>query len=406
MEKGERVRLKDWLIKLNLRFDRNEISGSLGDMGTFLPLVAGMVNRCGMNLGHILFFAGAMNLVTGLTFGIPMPVQPMKAIAAVAITEGMNQNMIIASGIAAGAAILILSATGLINFVYRIVPKPVVRGLQLAIGLKLLIIGVEMIAGTGRLLAPDSVTTALLCLSIALISFRYKRIPGALIIFILGAGLLFWARPDILSRLTLGWELPHFIFPPTSDFLAGAWRGAVPQIPLTVMNSVIAVCALSADLFPERSLSPRKVSMSVAIMNLVSCPLGGMPMCHGSGGLAAQYRFGARTGGSVVFLGLAKMVLAVAFGSSLLTIISIYPASVLGVLLIFSGYELAIVCRDQTELSRVLIMVLTAGVSIAVNVAAGTILGFILALFLFKGLPGSQSRRANSENVTGTKEES
>lgn len=398
--------MKAWLSNLNLRFDRNEISGSLGDMGTFLPLVAGMVNRCGMNLGHILFFAGAMNLVTGFTFGIPMPVQPMKAIAAVAITEGMNQNTIIASGIAAGVAILILSATGLINFVYRIVPKPVVRGLQLAIGLKLFIKGVEMVAGTGRLLAPDSVITALFCLSIALLSFRYKKIPGALVIFILGAGLLFWARPDVLSRLTLGWELPHFIFPSTSDFLTGFWRGAVPQIPLTVMNSVIAVCALSADLFPERPLSPRKVSMSVAIMNLISCPLGGMPMCHGSGGLAAQYRFGARTGGSVVFLGLAKMLLAVAFGSSLLTIISVYPASVLGVLLAFSGYELAIVCRDQTALSRILIMVLTAGVCIAVNIAVGTIVGFILALFLFKGLPGSQSRRVNSENVTKTKEES
>lgn len=398
--------MKDWLIKLNLRFDRSEISGSFGDLGTFLPLVAGMVNRCGMNLGHVLFFAGAMNLITGLVFRIPIPVQPMKAIAAIAIAEGMNQNMIIAAGIAAGIAMLILSATGLINFVYRIVPKPVVRGLQLAIGLKLLIKGVEMIAGTGRLLAPDSVATALLCLSIALISFRYRIIPGALMIFALGTGLLFWARPDILSRLTLGWELPHFIFPSTSDFLTGIWRGTVPQIPLTVANSVIAVCALSVDLFPERSLSPRKVSMSVAMMNLISCPLGGMPMCHGSGGLAAQYRFGARTGGGVVFLGLAKILLAVVFGSSLLTIISAYPASVLGVLLIFSSYELAIVCRDQTALSPILIMVLTAGVCIAVNVVMGTIVGFILALFLFKGLPGSQSRRVNSENVTETKEES
>ncbi len=397
--------MKDWLIKLNLRFDRNEISGSLGDMGTFLPLVAGMVNRCGMNLGHILFFAGAMNLATGLIFGIPMPVQPMKAIAAVAITEGMNQDTIIASGIAAGIAILVLSVTGLMNFVYRIVPKPVVRGLQLAIGLKLLIKGVEMIAATGRLLAPDSLATALLCLSIALISFRYNKIPGALVIFILGTGLLFWARPDILSRLTLGWERPHFIFPPPSDFLAGTWRGAVPQIPLTIMNSVIAVCALSIDLFPERPLSPRKVSISVAIMNLVSCPLGGMPMCHGSGGLAAQYRFGARTGGSVVFLGLAKMLLAVAFGSSLLTIISIYPASVLGILLIFSGYELAIVCRDQTVLSQIFIMMLTAGLCIAANIAVGTIVGFILALFLVKGFPGLLSRRVNRGNVAETKED-
>lgn len=384
--------MKDWLIKLNLRFDRNEISGSFGDLGTFLPLVAGMANRCGMNLGHILFFAGAMNLVTGLVFRIPIPVQPMKAIAAIAITEGMNQNMIIAAGIASGIAMLILSATGLINFVYRIVPKPVVRGLQLAIGLKLLIKGVEMIAGTGQLLASDSVATALLCLSIALISFRYRIIPGALVIFILGAGLLFWARPDILSRLTFGWDFPHFIFPSTSDFFTGFWRGAVPQIPLTVGNSVIAICALSVDLFPERSLSPRKVSMSVAMMNLVSCPLGGMPMCHGSGGLAAHYRFGARTGGSVVFLGLAKMLLAVVFGSSLLTIISVYPASVLGILLIFSGYELAVVCRDQTALSRIFIMVITAGMCIAVNIVMGTIVGFILALILARVFPGSISR--------------
>ena len=398
--------MKDWLIKLNLRFDRNEISGSFGDLGTFLPLVAGMANRCGMNLGHILFFAGAMNLVTGLVFRIPIPVQPMKAIAAIAIAEGMNQNMIIAAGIASGIAMLILSLTGLADFVYRIVPKPVVRGIQLGVGLKLLIKGVEMIAGTGRLLAPDSLATALLCLSIVLISFRYKKIPGAFIILILGTGLLFWARPDILSRLTLGWELPHFIFPSTSDFLTGIWRGTVPQIPLTVANSVIAVCALSADLFPERSLSPRKVSMSVAMMNLISCPLGGMPMCHGSGGLAAQYRFGARTGGSVVFLGLAKMLLAVALGSSLLTIISVYPASVLGVLLIFSGYELAIVCRDQTELSRILIMVFTAGVCIAFNIAVGTIVGFILALFLFKGLPGLQSRRDNGGADSEMNEES
>lgn len=398
--------MKGWLVKLNLRFDRNEISGSLGDMGTFLPLVAVMVNRCGMNLGHILFFAGAMNLASGLIFGIPVPVQPMKAIAAVAITEGMDQNTIIAAGIAAGIAILILSVTGLIDFVHRMVPKPVVRGLQLAIGLKLFTKGVEMIAGTGRLLAPDSLLTAVLCLSIALISFRYKKIPGALVIFVSGTGLLLLARPDILTRLTLGWEFPHFIFPSSSDFLTGIWRGALPQIPLTVMNSVIAVCALSVDLFPERPLAPRRVSMSVAIMNLVSCPLGGMPMCHGSGGLAAQYRFGARTGGSVVFLGLAKMFFAVAFGSSLLTIISIYPASVLGILLIFSGYELAIVCRDQTVLSRIFIMGLTAGLCIATNIAVGTIVGFILALFLIKNFPDSQNGGVKRGIVAETKEES
>jgi MFS superfamily sulfate permease-like transporter len=180
----------------------------------------------------------------------------------------------------------------------------------------------------------------------------------------------------------------------------------MPQIPLTIANSVIAVCALSIDLFPKRPLNPRGVSMSVAIMNLVSCPLGGMPVCHGSGGLAAQYRFGARTGGSMVFLGLAKMILAVTLGSSLLTIITIYPASVLGILFVFSGYELAIVCRDQTALPRILVMVVTAGVCIAVNIAVGTMAGFILALILARIFPDLISRRGDRGAVSEMNKES
>jgi len=378
--------MKRLLEKYNLRFNRHEISGSLGDLGTFLPLAAGLVNRCGMNLGHILFFAGAMHFISGLTFGIPIPVQPMKSIAAIAIAEGLDEGTILAAGIGAGIVLLVLVFTGLIDLVSTRLPKAIVRGLQLAIGLKLLIKGIGMIEATGSWLAPDSIFTAVIGGVIIALSARSARIPGALLVFSLGIGLLFWINPGIISHLSLGWSAPRLHIPTYENFVNGFWLGTIPQIPLTVLNSVVAVTALSVDLFPERSLQPRKVAISVALMNLISCPLGGMPMCHGSGGLAAQYRFGARTGGSVVFLGTAKMLLAVLFGGSLLMIIMQYPASLLGILLAFSGLELAAVCRDQNQKAEFTLMVLTAGLAMAVNVAVGFIVGLIIAFFLRKKL--------------------
>lgn len=373
---------KALLEKLNIKFNRSEISGSLGDMGTFLPLVAGLVITSGMNLGHILFFSGAMNVASGLMFGIPMPVQPMKSIVAIAITEGLSENMIIAAGISAGLILLILALTGTIDLLRKYIPMAIVRGLQLAIGLKLLIKGISMVVDTGNWLAVDSIFVGFLCFALLIMTTNKKKFPGALIVFSIGTVLLLISKPSILSSLTFGWELPVFHIPNGSEFIAGFWRGTIPQIPLTILNSVIAVSILSADLFPERPLNPRKVTISVALMNLIACPLGGMPMCHGSGGLAAQYRFGARTGGSVVFLGLAKMTIAVLFGGSLLLLITEYPMSILGVLLIFSGLELAVVGRDQSEKDKFFIVILTAGLCLAINIAIGFVIGWVVALIL------------------------
>lgn len=373
-----------WLDKLNLRFDRSEISGSLGDLGTFLPLAAGMAVRCGMNFGHILFFAGGMHFLSGLAFGIPMPVQPMKSIAAIAIAEGLDEKTILAAGIGAGIVLLFLAVTGLIDYVNKVLPKSIVRGLQLAIGFKLLIKGISMVTESGTWLAPDSILTGLASFMFILLTLNMKKFPSAMVVFSFGLILLFVSSPGIVSRLSFGWELPYLRDFTPSIMLQGFWRGTLPQIPLTILNSVIAVTALSVDLFPHRPLAPRKVTVSVALMNLLACPFGGMPMCHGAGGLAAQYRFGARTGGSVVILGLAKMALAALFGGTLLIIVSQFPLSILGVLLIFSGLELAVVCRDQTARNDFFIMVLTAGVCVAANVAVGFLVGWAVAVIVKK----------------------
>ncbi len=356
-----------------------------------------MVNRCGLQLGPALLGAGLMNVVTGLVFRIPMPVQPMKAIAAVAIAEGLNEAQIIAAGMATGVVILFLAVTGLITWLSRVIPKSVVRGLQLALGLKLLTGGFRMIVGTEVLIGWDSIGLGVLCASLVLVLYFSSRIPGALVVFVVGLVALLAAEPTLLSQTRLGmsWHLPNL--GSIDDWKLGFWRGALPQIPLTTLNSVIAVCALSVDLFPRQPASPRRVATSVALMNLICCPLGAMPVCHGAGGLAAQYRFGARTGGSVIMLGVAKIALALTFGASLLTWLHAYPQSVLGVLLLFSGLELALICRDQRTRVDFFVMLITAGACMAVNTAVGFVLGWAMAVLLIWGVFRIEPRLPNDD---------
>lgn len=372
-------------MRTRLQFNRNEAAGALGDLGTFVPLLVGMVTVCGLQLGPTLITSGVANVVTGLTFGIPMPVQPMKAIAAVAIDEGLNEAQILTAGILTGLVILILGLTGLIDTLARKIPKSVIRGLQLALGLKLLTKGIDMIATSGAIIAWDSIAMGVIAVSIVLLLYFSRRFPGALIVFALGMVALYAEQPALFSGLSLGaqWQIPNLLN--VNDWQTGLVRGAIPQIPLTMLNSVVAVCALSFDLFPKQGAPPRQVATSVGLMNLLCCPLGGMPVCHGAGGLAAQYRFGARSGGSVVMLGMAKIMLGLLFGGTLLSLLQAYPQSVLGALLLFGGLELALVCRDQTGREDFFVMLLTAGACLAINTAVGFIVGWlIMALLIAK----------------------
>lgn len=208
-------------------------------------------------------------------------------------------------------------------------------------------------------------------------------IPSALIVFLLGLILCFVRDPSIFGDITFGPSRFHVLKITWDDFKVGFIRGAVPQIPLSVLNSVIAVCKLSGDLFPGKELSATKVSVSVGVMNLVGCWFGAMPVCHGAGGLAGQYRFGGRSGLSVVMLGLGKLVLGLLFGNSFVRILSDFPIGILGVLLLFAGIELAMASRDMNSKEESFVMLVCAAVSLTGSSAAlGFGCGIVLYLFL------------------------
>jgi MFS superfamily sulfate permease-like transporter len=271
----------------------------------------------------------------------------------------------------------------LIDWVNRVVPRSVVRGLQLALGLSLLMKGLQMIAGTGGLLGPDGWLTGGAAALVVLALFSSRRTPSALVLFAAGLALAVWKTPAVARSLELGFSLPHWSPPSWGAFVSAFPKAALPQIPLTTLNSVVAVCALSVDLFPDRPASPRRVAVSVGLMNLVGAWFGAMPMCHGAGGLAGQYRFGARTNGSILFLGAVKMAVAVLFGASLMTLCRAFPASVLGAMLGFSGIELALVTRDQTDRTSSFVMLVTAGACLGLgDIALGFGLGLGLALLM------------------------
>ncbi|MBI2846998.1 MAG: sulfate transporter [Chloroflexi bacterium] len=373
--------------KGNLQLNRHEVSGSLGDLGTFIPLFLGMVTVNGLLAGPVLIFAGLFNILTGIAFGIPMAVQPMKAIATIAITERLSVPEILAAGIVTSFIILVLGATGLISWIGNRVPKAVVRGLQLGIGLQLAIVGLKMISGTHQVWGADSITMGILGGLLVLLLLFSRRLPGALILFAFGLVLLTLKSPGVWKAIGLTPSLPQLIIPGLQDFWTGAWKAAVPQIPLTMLNSVLAVSALSWDLFPKRGANIRPVAISVGLMNLIGCWFGAMPMCHGAGGLAGQYRFGARTGGSVVFLGAFKVLLGVLFGAAVVALMVVYPKSILGVLLIFSSVELALVVRDMhTRAEYFIVLATTAPILAMQSTGIGFLVGLVVGLLFQYGV--------------------
>eukprot|EP00252_Welwitschia_mirabilis_P011728 TRINITY_DN2610_c0_g1_i1.p1 TRINITY_DN2610_c0_g1~~TRINITY_DN2610_c0_g1_i1.p1 ORF type:complete len:502 (-),score=102.63 TRINITY_DN2610_c0_g1_i1:165-1553(-) len=404
--------------KDNLRFNNiwREISGSLGDLGTFVPIVIALTLVNGLDLGTTLIFTGLYNAVTGLLFGVPMPVQPMKSIAAVAISEGDHLRIpeIMAAGICTAGTLFVLGITGLMGLFYHIIPLPVVRGIQLSQGLSFAFTAVKYIRqkqdfASAESVGPrswtgwDGILLALFCLLFLVIftadegeddgseenSCRRRRrrtvralgsVPSALIVVFVGILIAILRNPSVLSELKFGPSRISLIRFSWEDFKVGFLRAAIPQIPLSILNSVIAVCKLSADLFPEKNVSATRVSASVGAMNLVGCWFGAMPVCHGAGGLAGQYRFGARGGSSVVFLGAMKLGLGLALGSSLLKILTNFPIGLLGVLLLFSGVELAMASRDMNSKRDSFVMLVCTAVSLTGSSAA---LGFVCGLLLY-----------------------
>lgn len=323
-----------------------EISGALGDLGTLLPLMLALAQQGSISLSSTLVFSGLFNIVTGALFGIPLPVQPMKAIAADVIRNHSDKGTITAAGGWVSAAVLMLTVTGGLRLLMRYIPVPVVKGIQLGAGLNL----VSSVGGRytgeedGVMRAVGWVAAVGLVFTLAL---PRRRIPFALVVFVVGVVIACIHGEGVPGGSVLRPWIPHLSLPSWTS--SSAITMALGQLPLTTLNSIIAASALASDLSPAHSVSVTALGYSVAGMNLLSCWFSAMPVCHGSGGLAAQWRFGARSGASIILLGLVKLLLGLVFGDAVTRVIGMFPGALLGVMVLGAGVELSRVAVTVNE---------------------------------------------------------
>jgi MFS superfamily sulfate permease-like transporter len=369
------------------RYDRAEWAGAFGDLGTLLPFVLAYIAVVKMDpLGILLGFGVAM-IAVGLYYHTPVPVQPMKAIGAVAATQAaqtviITPQAVVAGGLATGLFWLILGATGLAQKISRLVPRPIAIGIVLGLGFAFMVEGLKMMAGEWI------VAGAGLALTLLLLSNRV--VPAMFVLLLFGAGAALLAEPGLASELAgvrVDFRLPAFAPAAIgwSDLLAGVVFLALPQLPLTFGNAILALKEENNRLFPDRPVTERAVSTSTGLMNLFGAAVGGVPMCHGAGGMAGHTRFGARTGGSVVILGVILCIVALLFGDSVATLLKIFPHPVLGVVLFLTGAQLALgSCEFSKQKDERFATLVTAGCA-AWNVGLGFVIGWSVLALLKRG---------------------
>ncbi|MEF8832324.1 MAG: putative sulfate/molybdate transporter [Candidatus Thermoplasmatota archaeon] len=365
MEKQE----QDWS---DFRFNLQELAGAVGDYGTLFPIILGVAIVTELNLGHILLFFSIWYIFTGLYYKKPVPVEPMKAIGAIVIAGQFTQNEIAATGIVLGIFFLVMGYLGGMKIIEKKVPQSVIRGIQLGLALILLETSFDFLT-SDYLISGLSIGIILAFLG----AKRIKAIPdiSSLVVLAIGLGIGIMnygmPSPEMLAS-------PSLFLPSLDDFLTGSWFLVIPQIPLTITNSILATSVLMHDLLREK-LDPDELSKTVGLMNFISTPLGGFPMCHGSGGLAAQYRYGARTGGSNIISGLILLVIALFFASP--AFIDILPLAIFGALLVFVAIELG---KHSIKTESYIITGLIGVLSLIFNLSVGFVTGLVLYHILKK----------------------
>jgi predicted benzoate:H+ symporter BenE len=358
-------------------YNKMEFAGAFGDLGTLIPFVMGYITLNHLDPLGILVAFGIFKIFVGLYFRTPVPIQPMKAIGGMAIAHAgtITQGMIWGSGIFTGLFWLLMGVTGAITWIEKITTKPVVRGIMLGLGLSFIMEGLRMMR-VQPFLAIGGV-------AITLFLLNSRRLPA--ILALLGYGIIFAfvQKPELikeLSYISIRFRLPEFTLGRISwkELLAGFVILGLPQAPLTLGNAIIGTVAENNAHFPDRKVTAKTISIDHGVMNLVSASIGGVPMCHGAGGMAGHIRFGARTGGALVILGVIVLLVGLFLSDSVAVLLQVFPRSILGVILFFAGVELGLVVRDiKLKRQNLFVLLVTAGTAMW-NMGVAYLAGLLL----------------------------
>lgn len=351
-----------------------DVSGAFADLGTFLPLVIGMFAVQRLDPAGVLIGFGVFALATAWLYRRPVPVQPMKVVAALVIAGGLGPHAIAATGLLLGLVLIVLAARGGVGWIGRLVPSTVMNGIQLGVGLYLAWAG-------AKLMVAEPIVAALALLALLLLQFsRFK--PLAALGVVAGAGVYgAWGDAASLPALGLSWHLPEVSLPDGNAFWTASRDALLPQLALTLTNATVITAAIAAEYFPaeRRRITPDRLAMSTGVINLILAPFGAFPMCHGAGGLVVQHRFGARTGLAPAIFGITCLSLGLLLGAQALALLALLPMAAVGALLLVAGLDLAVHRQIHRAQRDHLALIVATGIScVLVNVAFGLLVGLLL----------------------------
>jgi hypothetical protein len=322
-----------------VRFDRRELAGAVADVGVLVPIAVALIVSNGLSATAVLLPAGLLYLTAAFVYGLPIPVQPLKAFGAIAIAKGLGSDEIAAGALLMGIVFVVLGRLRLLDLAARAFPKALIRGVQLTVGLLFLKIAWGLVLDPPKAFADhalEPLLAATLAAGAVIVAFALRRYPVSLALVLAGVAIMVWLGA---GDAALG---PSSVGLPSLDWatLGTAFTVLVlPQLPLSFANSCLATADAGRVYFGERAraVRPGKLATTFGSANLLAGALGGMPVCHGAGGLTAHVAFGARTGGAPVVMGLALLTLALGFGAGLAALLTAFPLPILAGLLATAG---------------------------------------------------------------------
>ncbi len=372
----------------NLIPNQREIAGAVGDLGVFAPLVIALIALNGLHPTPVFLVAGLFYVGSALYYRLPMPVQPLKAVSAIALATGASASLLASAGLLMGIVFLAIAWSGLGERLQRFFSRPLVRGIQLGLGFLLVQNGFRLIQDSrlfplgetwtlwGNLPVGLLLGGTAIVLLLALLPSR--KLPASLVVLGLGLGIGILAAPSAMPRFageTFSW-LP--VIPTGRELLEALLLLVIPQVPLTYGNSVAATAETARHYFQARAqkVTPRALCTSLGLANLAAGFLQGIPLCHGAGGLTAHYRFGARTGSATLLIGAGFLLLALLPPAQALGFLSLIPLPILGALLVYTGLEHAMLVADLMDDREGLFTALT--VAAVALVTRNLFLGFAI----------------------------
>lgn len=359
----------------DFEFNLRELAGSMGDFGTLFPLAVSYIAINGMNPAGLFIVLGLTNIALGLIYRLPMPLQPKKIVAITAITQKWSPDLIYASGLGLGLLWILLTVTGLLRWLVRITPDYIVRGIQLALGITLAWQALQW-------MRPEPLL-GLVAVVIVLLLRGNRYAPASVVLMVLGVIILAW-RGNLPEHWDLRLTLPVIAVPRWEDVWKTMLLAGFAQIPLSISNAIIAPAALIRDYFPKKSVSEEKLMLNMGVMNVFSSILGGMPMCHGAGGLAGQYYFGARTGGAPIMEGVIEILIGLFLSGSIAALMAAFPMPLIAGMMLLVGIQLARTAKNLRGWELALALA-TAALSVATNIGFG-FLGGLVAAHLLKAV--------------------